>query len=325
MAESGNYVALGSSFAAGPGLRPRAQGSPLLAGRSAINYAHLTASALRMPLIDVTYSGATTEDLLRPHRRGIPAQLDAVTPETRLVTITAGGNDIGYLGALTSASLPRPLRSGRSIRSQLPDALPPDVVDRRFGALAQRLLEVITVIQAVAPGAAVIIVDYLTVLPPSGTPSPGRLSHADIEWARSVAARLTRTYETVAAESDATLVRVADASAGHHAWSAEPWTNRFKIRFGGRRRVPPHGRRHAGRVGTGPPAPRTDRRARRGLTATPRGRDARFTSRDAAWSAARRGPSAARPGTVLAPRTWTGRPRRRRRRDPRPAPASPLR
>ncbi|MBN7562319.1 SGNH/GDSL hydrolase family protein, partial [Mycobacteroides abscessus subsp. abscessus] len=31
---AGRYVALGSSMAAGPGIMPRAQGSPRLAGRS---------------------------------------------------------------------------------------------------------------------------------------------------------------------------------------------------------------------------------------------------------------------------------------------------
>ena len=40
---------------------------------------------------DVTYSGATTSDILRPSAAGQPAQLEAVTLDTRLVTITAGG------------------------------------------------------------------------------------------------------------------------------------------------------------------------------------------------------------------------------------------
>lgn len=35
------YVALGSSMAAGPGIRPSADGAPFRAGRSARNYAHL--------------------------------------------------------------------------------------------------------------------------------------------------------------------------------------------------------------------------------------------------------------------------------------------
>lgn len=205
----------------------------MLAGRSAINYAHLTASALRLPLIDVTYSGATTDDLLRPHRRGAPAQLHAVTPDTRLVTITAGGNDIGYLGVLTNASLPRALRAVPSVRAHLPESLPAGILDERFAALSRRLLDVITGIRSVAPDAKVIIVDYLTILPSTGLALPGRLTNADTQWARAVAARLTQTYATVAAESGVTLLPVADASAEHHAWSSEPWTNRFKLRMSG--------------------------------------------------------------------------------------------
>jgi hypothetical protein len=60
------YVAMGSSFAAGPGLVPRVPGGPRRAGRSTGNYAHLVAQALGLDLHDVTFSGATTGDLLLP-------------------------------------------------------------------------------------------------------------------------------------------------------------------------------------------------------------------------------------------------------------------
>jgi lysophospholipase L1-like esterase len=91
------YVAIGSSFAAGPGIAVRASASQRRAGRSAGNYAHLVVRALGLDLHDVTYSGATTSDILTPSAAGQPAQLEAVTPDTRLVTITAGGNDVGFL------------------------------------------------------------------------------------------------------------------------------------------------------------------------------------------------------------------------------------
>jgi hypothetical protein len=81
---------MGSSFAAGPGISPRTAASPRRAGRSSGNYAHLVARPLGLDLHDVTYSGATTGDILRPSTAGQPAQLNAVTPDTRLVTITAG-------------------------------------------------------------------------------------------------------------------------------------------------------------------------------------------------------------------------------------------
>lgn len=102
------YVAMGSSFAAGPGLPSRVPGSPRRAGRSTGNYAHLVARELGLDLHDVTFSGATTSDLLGPSTSGQAAQLDAVTPETSLVTITAGGNDVGFAPRLTLASLPWP-------------------------------------------------------------------------------------------------------------------------------------------------------------------------------------------------------------------------
>ncbi len=54
IAAGGRYVAMGSSFAAGPGLPGRAPGSPRRAGRSTSNYAHLVARSLRLDLHDVT-------------------------------------------------------------------------------------------------------------------------------------------------------------------------------------------------------------------------------------------------------------------------------
>jgi lysophospholipase L1-like esterase len=102
------------------GFAPRVSASPRRAGRPAGNYAHLVARGLGLDLHDVTYSGATTGDILRPSAAGAPAQLEAVTPDTRLVTITAGGNDVGFLPRLTLASLPSPpqplIMPGRRLR-----------------------------------------------------------------------------------------------------------------------------------------------------------------------------------------------------------------
>ena len=52
---TGRYVALGSSMAAGPGIRPSAAGAPFGSGRSARNYAHLVAQRLNLDLVDVTF------------------------------------------------------------------------------------------------------------------------------------------------------------------------------------------------------------------------------------------------------------------------------
>src|ERR1700690_3456120 len=113
------YVAMGSSFAAGPGLAPRVAASPRRAGPASVNYAHLVARALGLDLHDVTYSGATTSDILTASAAGQPAQLEAVTPDTRLARVTAGGNDGGALPRLTLASLPWPVRALPRVKARV--------------------------------------------------------------------------------------------------------------------------------------------------------------------------------------------------------------
>ena len=93
---SGRYVALGSSLAAGPGIEPGAAGAPTVSGRSAVNYAHLVAERLGYDLVDVTFSGATTANVLTDRQHGAPPQIDALDGSEALVTVTIGGNDAGY-------------------------------------------------------------------------------------------------------------------------------------------------------------------------------------------------------------------------------------
>jgi lysophospholipase L1-like esterase len=227
------YVAMGSSFGAGPGLTPRAPGSPRRAGRSAGNYAHLVARALGLDLRDVTYSGATTDDVLRTSARGELAQLEAVTPATRLVTLTAGGNDVGYLPRLTLASLPWPLRALPRARAQIAGFGDPAATDDRFAGVSCNLQAIAAGVRDRAPAARVLFVDYLTILPPAGEgagpPPPAGIA----DWGRAIAARLATTTHAAAQAAGAEYVAASAASAGHHAWSATPWTRRFHLSLRG--------------------------------------------------------------------------------------------
>ena len=99
--------------------------SPRRAGRSACNYAHLVAGALGLDLHDVTYSGAATSDITQPSASGQPAQLDAVTPGTRLVTITAGGNT-----SATCPGSPWPACPGRCGRCRTSGPVLPSTATR---------------------------------------------------------------------------------------------------------------------------------------------------------------------------------------------------
>ena len=214
------YVALGSSMAAGPGITPRAPGSPRRAGRSARNYPALVADALGLDLTDVTYSGATTDHILSDSQNGAPPQLAALSgAPVELVTITIGGNDVGYVPMLMAASLPGPLRRLGPIR----DLLDPGARDQALAAVGARLRAVGRAVRDRAPRATVCFVDYLTLLPPPGV-SARPLSDLHADLGRHIADRLVAETAAAAEETGCVLVPAAALSREHHAWSAVPWT-----------------------------------------------------------------------------------------------------
>lgn len=227
------YVALGSSMAAGPGIRPKAPGAPFGSGRSAVNYPHLVAGRLDHDLVDVTYSGATTAHVLRERQNGAAPQVDALDGSEDLVTITIGGNDAGYVQLLFAAGLPRVLRSLPVLGPRLREQLDPAARDAALARVAGSLVEVGREVRRRAPAARVLFVDYLTLLPPVGTPAPP-LADADVAVARRICDTLKLLTEDAAAATGCGLVRAADASVDHHAWSDRPWTTRFGVPLPGR-------------------------------------------------------------------------------------------
>jgi lysophospholipase L1-like esterase len=217
------YVALGSSMAAGPGIRPRAAGAPWSSGRSARNYPHLVAERLSLDLVDVTFSGATTAHVLADRQRGAPPQAAALDGSETLVTVTIGGNDVGYIPLLIAASLPRFSRRLPLLREPIGDLLDREARDRALGDVFDSLCAVGRALRRRAPRAQVFFVDYLTVLPPAGVAAPP-LSAADADLGRHVAATLERLTADAAAATGCEVIGAAAASRHHHAWSMEPWT-----------------------------------------------------------------------------------------------------
>jgi lysophospholipase L1-like esterase len=226
------YVALGSSFAAGPGIPPVADAA---ARRSERNYARLVAGALSLRLVDVTYSGATTGHLLRERQDSAPPQIEAVGPDARLVTITVGGNDLGYVGGLIGGGLRGTLAAPvRPVSGWLADRIAgsgapasAEQVDAVAGALA----EVVARVRERAPQARVVLVDYLTLVGEETRPGPGvPLTPARLDHARATAAGLAAAFARAATDSGADLVAASAASAGHAIGSADPWVTGFSLR-----------------------------------------------------------------------------------------------
>jgi lysophospholipase L1-like esterase len=156
-------------MAAGPGIRPRAAGSPWAAGRSARNYAHLTAERLGLDLVDVTYSGATTAHVLRDRQHGAPPQITALDGSEELVTVTIGGNDVGYVPLLFAATVPSGLRRLPLLGDKLRELLDPAAREAALSQVGAALAEVGQALRTRSPRARIMFVDYLTLLPPPGT------------------------------------------------------------------------------------------------------------------------------------------------------------
>lgn len=227
------YVALGSSMAAGPGIGPRAEGAPFAAGRSARNYPHLVAERLGLDLVDVTFSGATTANVLTDSQRGAPPQIDALDGSEDLVTVTIGGNDVGYVQLLFAAGLPQFARRLPLLGAALRRQLDPAARAKALAEVGESLKHVGRTVRARSPRAEVFFVDYLTLLPPPGTAAPP-LAEADVATGRHIAETLERLTAEAADATDCAVVRAAEPSRAHHAWSAEPWTTRFGFPLPGR-------------------------------------------------------------------------------------------
>jgi lysophospholipase L1-like esterase len=217
------YVALGSSMAAGPGIAPRAADAPRWSGRSAANYAHLVAERCDLALVDVTFSGATTLHVLADRQHGAPPQVDALDGSEDLVTVTIGGNDVGYVPLLMAASLPRVARRLPLLGRRIAEMLDRDARDRALDGVFDSLCAVGTQVRRRAPGARVFFVDYLSLLPPAGVAAPP-ISDAEADLGRHVAVTLERLTADAAAATGCEVIRAGEASRNHHAWSSEPWT-----------------------------------------------------------------------------------------------------
>ena len=213
-----HYVAMGSSFAAGLGIKPYETDAPARCARSPQNYAHQLAASRRLTLTDVSCSGATTSALLRPWGE-LPAQIDAVTPDTRLVTLTIGGNDIGYIGGLFGASC-----RARGEASCQPETAP---TEADYVALEGAMTELATAIATRAPKAEIVFVEYPAVLPPTGACAATPLSETAADAARVKAARLVAITRKVAHAAGATAITTSSFSQGHDACAAEPWMNGY--------------------------------------------------------------------------------------------------
>ena len=208
-----HYVALGSSYAAGTatgGIKP---GTPERCGRSPLNYATLLATRLHLDLADASCGGAMTAHVLGPWDE-LPAQVSVLRPDTALVTLTVGGNDVAFVRNLFAASC-----------DGAPGcATPLAVTEQDWAVMEAGLRAIVAAIRQRAPRARIVLVDYLTVVPPGRTCPNLKLDAAEARAAAASAARLAAATARVAQESGADLLPASRLSANHTACDPQPWS-----------------------------------------------------------------------------------------------------
>ena len=227
LAPGAHYVAMGSSFAAGVGIGPLRPGSPERCGRTTNNYASLTAARFSLALDDHSCSGATTAHLLRGWDDLLP-QLFGVRPDTRLVTITVGGNDLGYMGLLFAASCDPAAGLTVGNANRPCPAPPPLPGEADYAALEANLVQIARSVRAIAPAARVIFIQYVTLVPEqlcNATP----ISAEAAANARQLARRLAAVTASAAAAAGAEVLAADQLSASHTPCDADPFSNGFVV------------------------------------------------------------------------------------------------
>ena len=222
------YVAMGSSFAAGPGIMPMRTGGTMRCGQSAANYASLLAARLGLALDDRSCGGATTAHILGPWNE-LPPQIDAVTPDTRLVTMTIGGNDLNYASNVFAASCDRdePFAAGTQTIHCPVMKLP---TEADFAKLETNLREIARQVHQRAPDARLVFVQYVTLVPGRACPA-ARIANDAARTLRVSARRLATITARVAHDSHAFLLPADRMSRRHTPCDAQPWSVGFPRHF----------------------------------------------------------------------------------------------
>jgi lysophospholipase L1-like esterase len=215
------YVALGDSYTAG-GPIGALQEHGFLCQRSSLNYPSIVATTLDLPLTDVSCGGATSAGLLEPVR-GVPAQIDAIKPRTRVVTVGVGGNDFGLYSSLllTCPDVSKPGRPGAPCRDRLASE-----VAATIPAIGDKVGATLAAVSRKAPKAEILLVGYPRLMPPKGTCDEAPYTARDVAWIASLESDLSASLAAAARAHDATFVPMYARSKGHDVCSGDDaWVN----------------------------------------------------------------------------------------------------
>lgn len=208
-----HYVALGDSYSSGVGAGSYISSSGSC-DRSTNAYSQLWANANGpASYVSVACSGATTSSV-------ISSQLSALSSSTTLVSITIGGNDVGFSSTMETCVLGSTSRcvsavnaGDAEIASQLPGEL-----NNVLGDIAHN-----------APQARVIVLDYPELYDLSRSSTCIGLSTTDRTDLNQAADQLDSAVQAAAGRFGDTFVDVKANFAGHSICDSSPWLHSVNI------------------------------------------------------------------------------------------------
>ncbi|MEE4024728.1 SGNH/GDSL hydrolase family protein [Gordonia sp. PKS22-38] len=205
------YVALGDSRATGVTWTSVLFGDHC--GRTADAYPPKVAAALGVSYRSVACVAATTTDVLEGQRvllvNSVPPQVDALSERTRLVTLSIGGNDIGW-SSLISPCFPLigdgRCRTDSAMQARITSALTD---------LSPKLDRVLAEIHRRSPAARIVVVGHGGYFGAQRCFPDARMSEADAPTVAAFFADFNRTLAEAAERAAADYVDIAGPAVGH--------------------------------------------------------------------------------------------------------------
>ena len=224
------YTAMGDSYASGEGNSPYDPGTSGACDRSQAAYGRQFAAVSSIGddnILHTACSGATIANLTTTGQNGEPAQINQLTTNSKLVTVTIGGNDLGFASILTNC-----LKSPTACESQYNSDNTSNLYTIMDDTLGPKLEATYKAIKAASGSAQVVAVTYPEIFQPGSTCAGIlNLPIPDVQFLNSVGLYLDNTIIYAARGAGINVLDERYALLGHELCSADPWVYQLPTGF----------------------------------------------------------------------------------------------
>ena len=216
------YVSFGDSYVSGPLVFPHDDSFvPQACAQSTRNYPHIASELLNVDVFrDVSCQGATINKFQEPQdvvQEITPAQFDALDETVDAVTLTMGGNDVGFVGLAVDCGRINP--NDAPCWPSFIDENGVDTVSRDIVEMGDELAVALDALHLRAPNAEVFVVSYPAALPDNGKGCWPYIPilDPDMKYLSDKFKEMNAELKSTALAHDAHYVDIYTAGIGHDA------------------------------------------------------------------------------------------------------------